>query len=49
MRCLRIYADAAGESPFKDADIPLVPMELFPGVPSIYLSAWETATSVRFA
>lgn len=48
MKCLRIYADANGESHFEDIDIPLVPMELFPGVAPIHLSAWETATSVRF-
>ena len=49
MRCLRIYADEAGESHFADIDIPLVPMELFPGVPWVHLSAQHTATSVRFA
>jgi hypothetical protein len=38
-----------GVSHFADIDIPLVPMELFPGVLSISLSAWFTATSVRFA
>ena len=38
-----------GVSHFADIDIPLVAMELFPGVPSISLSAWFTATSVRFA
>jgi hypothetical protein len=31
MKCLRIYADANGESHFEDIDIPVVPMELFPG------------------
>ena len=49
MNCLRIFADAAGESHFEDTEIALVPRELFPGVPSIHLSAWETATSIRFA
>ena len=49
MKCLRIYADESGTSHFADIDIPLVPMELFPGVPSISLSAWFTATAVRFA
>jgi hypothetical protein len=49
MKCLRIYADENGVSHFADIDIPLVPMELFPGVPSISLSAWFTATAVRFA
>ena len=49
MKCLRIYADEAGESHFADIDIPLVPTEVFPGVPPLYLSAQHTATSVRFA
>ena len=49
MKCRRIYADETGDSHFADIDIPLVPMELFPGVPPIYLSAEHTATSVRFA
>ena len=49
MQCLRIYADDSGASHFADIDIPLVPMELFPGVSSIHLSAWFTATAVRFA
>jgi hypothetical protein len=49
MKCLRIYADETGESHFADIDIPLVPMEVFPGVPAIDLSVQYTATSVRFA
>ena len=48
MKCLRIYADANGESHFEDQDIPLTPLELFPGIAPIYLSAWEPAKSVRF-
>ena len=44
-----IYADESGVSHFADIDIPLVPMDLFPGVPSISLSAWFTATAVGFA
>ena len=31
MKCLRIYADETGESHLTDIDIPLVPVELFPG------------------
>jgi hypothetical protein len=49
MKCLRIYADETGDSHLADIDIPLVPTEVFPGVPAIYLSAQHTATSVRFA
>src|SRR5215471_21635034 len=49
MKCLRIYADETGASLFADIDIPLVSMELFRGVPAISLSAWFTATAVRFA
>jgi hypothetical protein len=49
MKCLRIYADETGESHLADIDIPLVPIELFPGVPPIYLSAQHAASSVRFA
>jgi hypothetical protein len=49
MQCLRIYADESGASHFADIDIPLVSMERFPGVPAISLSAWFTATAVRFA
>src|SRR5215469_1575300 len=49
MKCLRIYADETGESHLADIDIPLVPVELFPGVPPIYLSAQHAASSVRFA
>jgi hypothetical protein len=49
VKCLRIYADESGQSHFADIEIPLVPQELFPGVPPINLSAWFTATSVRFA
>jgi hypothetical protein len=49
MQCLRIYADENGASHCADSAIPLVPMELFPGVPAISLSVWFTATAVRFA
>jgi hypothetical protein len=49
MKCLRIYADETGESHLADIDIPLVPVELFPGIPPIYLSAQHAASSVRFA
>jgi hypothetical protein len=31
MKCLHIYADETGESHLADIDIPLVPVELFPG------------------
>jgi hypothetical protein len=48
MKCLRIYADETGESHLTNLDIPLVPIELFPGVPPIYLSAQHAASSVRF-
>ncbi|MEM5316777.1 cupin domain-containing protein [Paraburkholderia sp. JHI869] len=48
MKCLRIYADAQGESHFEDIDIPLTPLELFPNIPPIYLSTWEQAKAVRF-
>ena len=49
MKCLHIYADEAGESHLADIDIPLVPTEVFPGVPALNLSARYRATSVRFA
>jgi hypothetical protein len=49
MRCLRVHANEGGDSHFADIYIPLVPMELFPGVPSLYLSAQRVATSERFA
>jgi hypothetical protein len=49
MKCLRIYADETGESHLADIEIPLVPTEVFPGVPAIDLSDQYTATSVRFA
>ena len=49
MKCLRIYADETGESHLADIDIPLVPTEVFPGVPALDLSDRYTATSVRFA
>jgi hypothetical protein len=49
MKCLHIYADESGESHLPDIDIPLVPTELFPGVPPIHLSAPLAASSVRFA
>ena len=49
MKCLHIYADETGESHLADIDIPLVPVELFPGIPPIYLSAQHAASSVRFA
>jgi hypothetical protein len=48
MKCLRIYADESGESHLADIDIPLVPTELVPGLPSIHLSAPIAASSVRF-
>ena len=49
MKCLRIYADETGESHLADLDIPLVPTEVFPGIPALDLSDQYTATSVRFA
>jgi hypothetical protein len=49
MKCLHIWADEAGESHLGDMDIPLVPMEVFPGVPALDLSDQYVATSVRFA
>lgn len=49
MKCLRICTDETGESHLADIDIPLAPMELFPGVPPLYLSAQHAASSVRFA
>jgi hypothetical protein len=49
MKCLHIYADEAGESHLADIDIPLVPTEVFPGVPALDISARYRATSVRFA
>src|SRR5215471_7382982 len=49
MQCLRIYADETGESHLVDIDIPLVPTEVFPGVPAPDFSDQYTATSVRFA
>jgi hypothetical protein len=48
MKCLRIHADEAGVSHFADIDIPLIPMELFPGVPPLHLSEMYPASSVRF-
>src|SRR5919199_1422134 len=49
MKCPRIYADKTGESHLADIDIPLVPTEVFPGIPALDLSDQYTATSVRFA
>jgi len=48
MKCLRIYADANGESHFEDQDIPLTPLELVPNIAPICVSTWEPAKAVRF-
>ena len=49
MRCLRIYADADGESHLAEVDIPLSPKEVFPGAPPFRVSARHRATGVQFA
>ena len=48
MKCLRIYADESGESHLAEIDIPLVPMEVYPGGPLNHFSAPYAASSVRF-
>jgi hypothetical protein len=48
MKCLRIYAGSDGESHFADIDIPLTPIEFFPGVPLLRGSARHRATHVQF-
>jgi hypothetical protein len=49
MKCLRIFADESGTSHFGEIDIPLEPVELFPGVAPVHLSDGFTTTSIRFA
>jgi hypothetical protein len=48
MKCLRIYADPDGESHFTDVEIPLNPVELFPGQPSLRISAQYRARHIQF-
>jgi hypothetical protein len=48
MKCLRIYAGPDGESHFADLEIPLTPVELFPGHSPLLLSAQYRATHVQF-
>jgi hypothetical protein len=47
MKCLRIYADERGESHLAEADLPLTPVEVFPGT-TLRVSAPHRAASIRF-
>jgi hypothetical protein len=47
MECLRIYADGHGESHLAEVDLPLAPVEVFPGT-TLRVSAPHRAASVRF-
>ena len=46
--CLRIYADAAGETHMEDIDIALLPREFFKDLPPLRLSETLAATGCNF-
>src|SRR5687768_16523989 len=48
MRCVRLYADAAGESHFEDVEIELTPVDFAPPAPSLDVSAAGPASRFLF-
>ena len=48
MKYIRIYADDAGESHFKDVDIELKPVNFAPPAPPLNLSSFIPATQFAF-